>query len=1135
MQISAIFFSFVGAFLVIRLFFLPLVQKTTPVDLSRRPRRVALIAAVNTISNMLFWLSISTGLTWAVIWYLQEFQPVDLGEAENMLKNVRSWIGLLRDLTNGTGIFAAAAAAVGLLWWSYRRTLNKKTASIEAKITEEMEKVRNAAIADDLPEMEPTEAMEQVAGEILHLRGRIADIQGDEEAQTVQELREQEKALLQIYHLIDFRRRAELNLHDEFEKEDASLAKVPAWKMFFVSKGFHDTLGGFGKVLAVLGLLAVIPASLVATGPLAIDALDTKKIALEDDTRRFEFRVASGGVNQAWESAVENGADAELSEEDIEAAEQLGALAEANVSVVDISAISPSRAHLNLRRETARRAILGRATARATGLSLASAPRSSVSTAMQHSSDIVSTLDLNKPNSQLGKTVSKDAKSLAKRNPALWKRTKNSLKAYRASFGVAAPPHRLQAIIVNQAIGDLAGNLGAPSSFWGQQAQRFGANVSSNASEAYSKAAARSFLLDFAKTGDIKKAAQTSGQLAAKSLPRSQVRALQKTAELVPRDLNVQRAVGGQRVYLQSNTLTLPDAQAQRAVSRASSYTGGNARAANVTVEFADFFPGYAGQDFDTPSAKAARNLSLKGAKPTLSAALSSDLKASRAAAARSGSYGRLRGFSRIGGVLIGRPAENEAMFTTSHFDWSVSTNGFTFEIQLSGGEKKRFGPYSPAIANLALLYAADGRPTTVTMVTADPVPDLRILLHPALVDTGLGCRARRLDQFVDEVNDLSSELSQARNFELGIAQGEVELYNLARHVNFLTLAKTPTGQAFLQNNDLQNWVSQTEQRAASEQLRSKAAYRLSVPGVPLTLKDKPAYFWPSLVELVSYCSTSENLPAFELCVAKEANSRSTFGNRDQWIAPTVEYQSWSGVREKAYRFDENFSFLQANQSDGLGPLRFMVQLAISSPAFFADPNAYWHDSKNTAPDDFSDPKPWEFMQTNRELAKVLPDVIISNSERKEIFRDMSEFTLLQRFFRAAIDGNLSDSFPFEELPKIVEATSHFVTPEIKTLRWNAQQGSIERGILNILRNHTRKSDAVDACILSLEDPESPYLPTELWQKTCAIDEIEQSVFEDQRNNLRYYFDIQSIRMDLGIPKEALLASQLYTDGCARP
>jgi len=137
-----------------------------------------------------------------------------------------------------------------------------------------------------------------------------------------------------------------------------------------------------------------------------------------------------------------------------------------------------------------------------------------------------------------------------------------------------------------------------------------------------------------------------------------------------------------------------------------------------------------------------------------------------------------LRGFSRIGGVLIGREPEESTQPPLDFRDIQWSSSGDTIELKLtrSDGEIIRLGPYRRALVREALAYAADSRVTTVTMVTARPLKDLKILLHPALVDTPIECRAIELDRFVDESTGHSTEREGATHL---IEQAH-SLYQLA-------------------------------------------------------------------------------------------------------------------------------------------------------------------------------------------------------------------------------------------------------------------------------------------------------------------------------------------------------------------
>ena len=124
--------------------------------------------------------------------------------------------------------------------------------------------------------------------------------------------------------------------------------------------------------------------------------------------------------------------------------------------------------------------------------------------------------------------------------------------------------------------------------------------------------------------------------------------------------------------------------------------------------------------------------------------------KTARASFTRARNFSSLRGFARIGGVLIGVPPTGGPALDFKSFSWRRDPAGLVLFLTRPDGQPVSLGPYRESIVHQALAYAADGRPVTVTMVTADPLPELKILLHPALVDSPLGCRAIEIDRLVD-------------------------------------------------------------------------------------------------------------------------------------------------------------------------------------------------------------------------------------------------------------------------------------------------------------------------------------------------------------------------------------------------
>jgi hypothetical protein len=127
--------------------------------------------------------------------------------------------------------------------------------------------------------------------------------------------------------------------------------------------------------------------------------------------------------------------------------------------------------------------------------------------------------------------------------------------------------------------------------------------------------------------------------------------------------------------------------------------------------------------------------------------------------ASRARSFLKLRGFAKVGGVLIGKEpslsilGKNEAPAIAA-FQWEITDDKkVILKATDASGKPVAHCPADALDADAvyaALVYAADGRPTAVTMVTADPLQELKILAHPALVDTRVGQAVIDLDRFVD-------------------------------------------------------------------------------------------------------------------------------------------------------------------------------------------------------------------------------------------------------------------------------------------------------------------------------------------------------------------------------------------------
>jgi hypothetical protein len=109
----------------------------------------------------------------------------------------------------------------------------------------------------------------------------------------------------------------------------------------------------------------------------------------------------------------------------------------------------------------------------------------------------------------------------------------------------------------------------------------------------------------------------------------------------------------------------------------------------------------------------------------------------------------RLRNYSRVGGVLIGREADGNDQLDFSDIRWRSGNGQVTLELQRSHGRVFHLGPYPAGLVYQALAYAVDPRPVAVTMLNAEFIDRKQVMIHPTLQDTALGARLAAADEWI--------------------------------------------------------------------------------------------------------------------------------------------------------------------------------------------------------------------------------------------------------------------------------------------------------------------------------------------------------------------------------------------------
>ena len=460
--------------------------------------------------------------------------------------------------------------------------------------------------------------------------------------------------------------------------------------------------------------------------------------------------------------------------------------------------------------------------------------------------------------------------------------------------------------------------------------------------------------------------------------------------------------------------------------------------------------------------------------------------------AVRARSFFRLRGFARVGGVLIGREPgprpESAPALDLLGIHWELDGDRVRLIVKDRGGQETTSRWFPRETVALALAYAADGRPTTVTMVEARPLEELRILLHPALVDTPLGRHVVQIDRFVDtfaRTRHGGPYFSQWRIDEAVRVDNQLLLYKRAWAVRLGLLA---------------DWLERQGRKAESLKKRSDALLEQTGGGLGQRLmltfslrnatapKDpdhclltaKPDFFDGALVKTMVGDDAPATVEAFDEKVRAacreeldeaEKSASSFLGSTDElkkliqrWQVPVPTFTIWSGVRETHFAptLDEVFP---AEGREARPAVDFMLQVAFTSPPYFGDGGLPDLQSPG-ANDELQkryDHNPWEFPsiapKVREAVVRALEDP--ANAPDKETYDAVSEFVAVQRFFRVGFAGGLGAQFPVELLAELHDAlTAGRVATPARTPRWNVRTGNIEAKIGQVAQEARQKLDA---------------------------------------------------------------------------
>lgn len=391
-------------------------------------------------------------------------------------------------------------------------------------------------------------------------------------------------------------------------------------------------------------------------------------------------------------------------------------------------------------------------------------------------------------------------------------------------------------------------------------------------------------------------------------------------------------------------------------------------------------------------------------------------------ASARGGRYGNfgvaMRSF-RARGVVIGRPLDGRLNATDVRWTFLPSkkrgaATRVALELALAdagstGAVWRSLGSFDAGTLNQAIRYAADGRVIATTIVPGDGKRIGRLTyLHPALVDTPLGCRVVEADRWVD------------------------------------TFTRVPV-KPWSDRNETWLWLGRVDiaERVASDASlcsSSKLSAALSDPRM------REPHFSPSYGKMLGdFLSRLDNPRGSGRFVAAASRCAGAAGGkalqclcgngRAQELA-SLPHQYWfpedhtSQVRERPARLTPDLRWMQASP-DRLGSLDFWVHTTFS---LRSDGEG---NEQRTVAFDFPVPALLSLRGlTQRQLKLHLPLVMRARSY-EDFMRPLEEFVLAQRFVRAVLDKRLGPNFPDAKLVQLSKLTRKYV-PSQPTIRWDA-------------------------------------------------------------------------------------------------
>ena len=463
---------------------------------------------------------------------------------------------------------------------------------------------------------------------------------------------------------------------------------------------------------------------------------------------------------------------------------------------------------------------------------------------------------------------------------------------------------------------------------------------------------------------------------------------------------------------------------------------------------YTDNFPGQAGVEQGTERGLLIKEWQ-KGLPSEVVTRIQQEAQSSKTLFRQARSFESLQGYSKVGGIVIGREPADASKGKLDIIDIGAesSADGM-MRLQLVKGDGSRVvsRPHHPGLLYNALTYAADGRPLTVTIVSATPLYERKVMLHPVLVDTELGRSMIALDQFVFQFAEHEPSTKALYKEATGDVEAQESLYQYAwaRRIKVLGLSSIIDTAKFKDTWEMKqaDHILQDEATLKDVERALRKPEMLGDPAhSPLTVKKE--FFDEQLVKaIISAAKNANGRDRFDSELDSQLRSRLAAHESeirasrdeavfrkfvDRWASPAPEFSLFSGVREKA--FDSEDRNLLALDGSDPRPFDFVLQIEFSSAPQFLE--------TQEGASGYTDTNPWGFPALKEKIQDKVLAWAEAQPSKRLVLDEAAEFVMLQRLFRMGFESQLGERFPVEKLASLAEKSAPAAPSPVRTLRWD--------------------------------------------------------------------------------------------------